>query len=188
MGYTAVRGGLEAIEQCRRPRRRHAGNSETPVGIDQIERHLQIAVGRVMAEGGLVDPELAALAIKQAEGDVIEAAFLLRAYRSTLPRLGYSHATSGNEMLVLRRISSVFRDIPGGQVLGLTRDYTQRLLNFELVETDAEGRDVRDGRSCTADARHASNRNTRMVIDFLRDEGMMAAGAGAQPQPASPST
>ena len=133
MGYTAVRGGLErsstpprSSSRCREFRR--AGRHRP------VESHLQIAVGRVMAEGGLVDPELAALAIKQAEGDVIEAAFLLRAYRSTLPRLGYSHATGGSEMLVLRRISSVFRDIPGGQLLGLTRDYTQRLLNFELVE------------------------------------------------------
>jgi alpha-D-ribose 1-methylphosphonate 5-triphosphate synthase subunit PhnI len=133
MGYTAVRGGLAAIESAAALVDDMPVNSDAPVRIDQIERHLQIAVGRVMAEGGLVDPELAALAIKQAEGDVIEAAFLLRAYRSTLPRLGYSHATNGNEMLVLRRVSSVFRDIPGGQMLGLTRDYTQRLLNFALL-------------------------------------------------------
>src|SRR5581483_11682495 len=105
-----------------------------PLRLAQLEKHLQIAVARVMSEGGLVDEELAALAIKQAEGDVIEAAFLLRAYRSTLPRLGYSHAVGGQDMLVLRRISSVFRAIPGGQLLGLTRDYTQRLLNFAMEE------------------------------------------------------
>ena len=45
-----------------------------------------------MAEGSLYDPELAALAIKQARGDLVEAVFLLRAYRATLPRLGYSRA------------------------------------------------------------------------------------------------
>src|SRR5262249_58831843 len=83
---------------------------------------------------GLYDTTLAALAIKQAEGDLLEAAFLVRAYRSTLPRLGYSYAVNGSEMFVLRRISSVFRDLPGGQLLGLTRDYTQRLLNFDLGE------------------------------------------------------
>jgi alpha-D-ribose 1-methylphosphonate 5-triphosphate synthase subunit PhnI len=134
VGYTAVRGGLQAIESAAALVDAMPVNSESPVGIEQIERHLQIAVCRVMSEGGLVDPQLAALAIKQAEGDVIEAAFLLRAYRSTLPRLGYSHAVSGREMLVLRRVSSVFRDMPGGQVLGLTRDYTQRLLNFGLLD------------------------------------------------------
>jgi alpha-D-ribose 1-methylphosphonate 5-triphosphate synthase subunit PhnI len=134
MGYTAVRGGLQAIENAAALVDSMPVNSESPARIEQIEKHLQLAVCRVMSEGGLVDSELAALAIKQSEGDVIEAAFLLRAYRSTLPRLGYSHAVSGNEMLVLRRVSSVFRDMPGGQVLGLTRDYTQRLLNFGLLD------------------------------------------------------
>jgi alpha-D-ribose 1-methylphosphonate 5-triphosphate synthase subunit PhnI len=147
------------------------------VQLEQIEKHLQIAVGRVMAEGGLVDPELAALSIKQAEGDVIEAAFLMRAYRSTLPRLGYSHATNGSEMLILRRISSVFRDIPGGQVLGLTRDYTQRLLNFELVDAPGGNERSRGFPASAAsgeDASHAEEVEYPLVIDFLRAEGLMA--------------
>ncbi len=43
-----------------------------------------------MSEGSLYDRELAALAIKQARGDLVEAIFLLRAYRTTLPRFGAS--------------------------------------------------------------------------------------------------
>ena len=43
-----------------------------------------------MSEGSLYDRELAALAIKQARGDLIEAIFLVRAYRTTLPRFGAS--------------------------------------------------------------------------------------------------
>ena len=43
-----------------------------------------------MTEGSLYDRELAALAIKQARGDLIEAIFLLRAFRTTLPRFGAS--------------------------------------------------------------------------------------------------
>ena len=74
MGYTAVRGGLDAIEHAAALVEEMPVNSDAPIGLEQVEKHLQIAVGRVMAEGGLVDPELAALAIKQAEGDVIEAA------------------------------------------------------------------------------------------------------------------
>jgi alpha-D-ribose 1-methylphosphonate 5-triphosphate synthase subunit PhnI len=146
-----------------------------------------------MAEGGVYDEELAALAIKQSEGDVIEAAFLLRAYRSTLPRLGYSHAATGDDMMVLRRISSVFRDIPGGQVLGLTRDYTQRLLNFELAgkhqapnnkQQDALGF-VEDGGAASPPAGRArpepvaggpggEDPSYPNVIGFLREEGLMA--------------
>ena len=202
MGYTAVRGGLQAIESAATLVEEMPVNSEHPVALDQIERHLQIAVGRVMAEGGVFDPELAALAIKQAEGDVIEAAFLLRAYRSTLPRLGYSHATSGNEMLVLRRVSSVFRDIPGGQVLGLTRDYTQRLLNFGLADKEqgtrnpeqdgihsslsleGEGRGEGDFQPSPTTPPPLPQRERGPggdvspdypnVIDFLREEGLMA--------------
>jgi len=55
--------------------------------VRQIVQQMRLAVDRVMAEGSLYDPTLAALAIKQTEGDLVEAAFLVRAYRSTLPRL-----------------------------------------------------------------------------------------------------
>jgi alpha-D-ribose 1-methylphosphonate 5-triphosphate synthase subunit PhnI len=194
MGYTAVRGGLKAIESAAALVEAMPVNSDQPLALDQIERHLQIAVGRVMAEGGLFDPGLAALAIKQAEGDVIEAAFLLRAYRSTLPRLGYSHATTGNEMRVLRRVSSVFRDIPGGQLLGLTRDYTQRLLNFGLAEMQqATGNKHQEAQGAAEDRSSPSPKSERglggevcpNVIDFLREEGLMApapeASSDAEP-------
>ena len=33
----------------------------------------------------------------------------------------------------VRRISATFKDVPGGQLLGRTRDYTQRLLDFSLL-------------------------------------------------------
>src|SRR4051794_2166678 len=88
------------------------------------------AVDRVMGEGSVYDRELAALAIQQAQGDLIEAAFLLRAYRTTLPRFAHSEPVETADMLVLRRISAIFKDLPGGQVLGPTYDYTHRLLDF----------------------------------------------------------
>ena len=71
-----------------------------------------------MAEGSLYDRELAALAIKQARGDLIEAIFLLRAFRATLPRFGVSEPIDTGAMAVRRRISAAFKDLPGGQVLG----------------------------------------------------------------------
>jgi alpha-D-ribose 1-methylphosphonate 5-triphosphate synthase subunit PhnI len=172
MGYTAVRGGLEAIESAAELVEEMPVNSDSPVGLDQVRRHMQLAAGRVMAEGGLVDADLAALAIKQAEGDLIEAAFLLRAYRSTLPRLGYSHAMNGNDMLVLRRVSSIFRDIPGGQVLGLTRDYTQRLLNFELTKNGAPSANGHDAGGVEPSGQGEGE--YPLVIDYLREEGLMA--------------
>ena len=106
------------------------------LSVAQIREQLALAVNRVMAEGSLYDPDLAALAIKQARGDLIEAVFLIRAYRTTLPRLGASHPVETAAMACVRRISATFKDVPGGQVLGPTFDYTHRLLDFTLV---AEG-------------------------------------------------
>jgi alpha-D-ribose 1-methylphosphonate 5-triphosphate synthase subunit PhnI len=187
MGYTAVRGGLDAIEHAEALAEAMPLCSEQPLRLDQIGNHLALALARVMAEGGLYDTGLAALAIKQAEGDLLEAAFLVRAYRSTLPRLGYSYAVSGRDLFVLRRISSVFRDIPGGQLLGLTRDYTQRLLNFDLGREDGElnHRDAEDAEGYVESKAEnsASSASLRfqepddqafpVVIDFLREEGLL---------------
>ncbi len=134
MGYSAVKGGLLAIEAAealvQHPLR---APSEPVLDTSQLEHQLLLAVDKVMGEGGLYAPELAALALKQAEGDLFEAAFLIRAYRSTLPRFGYSLPARGDAMRVVRRISSAFKDVPGGQLLGRTRDYTQRLLDFSLL-------------------------------------------------------
>ena len=56
-----------------------------------------------MGEGSLYDRELAALAVKQAQGDLIEAAFLLRAYRTTLPRFAHSRPVDTAAMQIERR-------------------------------------------------------------------------------------
>ena len=130
--YIAVKGGERAIEASRQllatARRGDAGVPALEVA--QIEQQLGLLVGRVMAEASLYDPRLAALAIRQACGDAIEAAFLLRAYRTTLPRFAYSEPLDTDRMRVGRRVSAIFKDLPGGQLLGPTFDYTQRLLEF----------------------------------------------------------
>ena len=138
MGYSAVKGGLDAISVAERlVQHPLLAAGETPLDTRHLEHQLSLAVDKIMSEGSLYAPELAALALKQAEGDLFEAAFLLRAYRSTLPRFGYSLPTRGDRMRVVRRISSAFKDVPGGQLLGRTRDYTQRLLDFSLLGASA---------------------------------------------------
>ena len=118
MGYVAVTGGEKAIENA-------------SIVLDLFRKDDRLAVDQVMGEGSLYDPKLAEMAIRQSEGDLLEASFLVRAYRSTLARIGYSEPIDTGQMFIIRRISSAFRDIPGGQILGPTRDYTQRLLEFE---------------------------------------------------------
>ncbi|HHY67116.1 MAG TPA: carbon-phosphorus lyase complex subunit PhnI, partial [Alicyclobacillus sp.] len=132
MAYAAVRGGRRAIQEANRllDYYRLKGGS-APIEVRQIRDQMRLAVDQVMGEGSLYDPDLAALALKQAEGDTLEAAFLLRAFRSTVPRNQYSLAVDTSRMRVIRRISAAFKDVPGGQFLGPTRDYTQRLLRFE---------------------------------------------------------
>lgn len=134
--YVAVKGGEKAIANAHRfLSEKRRGDIRVPeLDVKQIQEQLGLAVDRVMAEGSLYDRELAALAVKQAQGDLVEAAFLLRAYRTTLPRLGTSEPLDTSAMRLLRRISSAFKDLPGGQVLGPTYDYTHRLLDFSLLE------------------------------------------------------
>lgn len=136
--YVAVKGGAAAIESSwRLLEQQRRGDTAVPeLSVAQIHSQLTLAVDRVMSEGSLYDPELAALAIKQASGDLMEAIFLLRAYRTTLPRLGYSEPLDTARIALVRRISAAFKEVPGGQLLGPTYDYTQRLLDFALL---AEG-------------------------------------------------
>lgn len=137
MAYTSVTGGADAIAAAERLiQHLPLESGELLLELRQIRNQLRAAVDQVMGEGGLYAPDLAALAFRQAEGDMAEASFMVRAYRSTLPRLGYTQPVSGNEMRVVRRISSTFRDVPGGQLLGRTRDYTQRLLDLDSESSD----------------------------------------------------
>ncbi|HWL57689.1 MAG TPA: carbon-phosphorus lyase complex subunit PhnI [Paracoccus sp. (in: a-proteobacteria)] len=136
--YVAVKGGERAIDAAHAwlAEERRGDTSIAELTVPQIREQLSLAVDRVMAEGSLYDPDLAALAIKQARGDLIEAVFLIRAYRTTLPRFGSSLPMDAGAMAVDRRVSATFKDLPGGQVLGPTFDYTHRLLDFALL---AEG-------------------------------------------------
>src|SRR6201995_1230985 len=139
--YVAVKGGEGAVANAHRllAHARRGDPAVPELALEQIEEQLTLSVDRVMNEGSLYDRDLAALAIKQARGDLIEAIFLLRAFRATLPRFGASVPVAPAAMGVARRISAAFKDLPGGQVLGPTFDYTHRLL-----EPDGAAESTRD--------------------------------------------
>jgi len=138
--YVAVKGGEKAIENAHGllAEERRGDTSIPELTISQIKTQMTLAVDRVMTEGSLYDRDLAALAIKQARGDLVEAIFLLRAFRTTLPRFATSEPIDTGAMHVRRRISATFKDLPGGQVLGPTFDYTHRLLDFSLMDDGNE--------------------------------------------------
>lgn len=139
--YVAVKGGEAAIDNAHRllAETRRGDPALPELSVAQIREQMALLDDRVMTEGSLYDPDLAALALKQARGDVVEAVFLVRAYRTTLPRFGASAPVDTGAMAVERRISATFKDLPGGQVLGPTFDYTHRLVDFALAaETASE--------------------------------------------------
>ncbi len=178
--YIAVKGGEQAIAaslQLLAQSRR--GDPAVPeLGTDQLREQLRLLVDRVMAEASLFDPDLAALAIKQACGDPIEAVFLLRAYRTTLPRLAFSEPVDTARMRVRRRVSAIFKDVPGGQLLGPTFDYTQRLLDAELARPGPPPPPPTP--APLADAAEADLRNP---IDALAAQGLIEP---CRPSPGDP--
>jgi len=141
MGYVAIKGGGKAIEgaaDAMEYLRVRQAEGAVPLDIATIENQLYFLHGRILSEGGLYHPKLAALAIKQSLGDTLEASFALRAYRSTKPRLLETAAHDTTDMRLIRRISASFKDIPGGQMLGPTTDYALRLLRMELLNESPE--------------------------------------------------
>ena len=135
-----------------------------------------LLIDRVMSEAGFYAPDYAALALKQCEGSTEEAVFLLRAYRNTLSRNYTSRTVRGDEMHIRRRISSAFKDIPGGQMLGPTYDYVHRLLNFSLADEDESElqkwrRDFEE-RAMENETTALSDTAPR-VLDILREEGLL---------------
>src|ERR1700741_190424 len=171
--YVAVKGGERAIENAHRLlAHERRGDREVPeVSLAQISQQLSLGVDRVMTEGSLYDRELASLAIKQARGDMIEAIFLVRAFRATLPRFGATEPVDTGQMQVRRRISSTFKDIPGGPILGPTFDYTPRLLDPQFPE----------GLVPEAPAAAGSERGaTPRVTDILGRDGLIEPSPKAE--------
>lgn len=175
MGYVAVRGGEEAIENAKAFLfLERAGGSSALLQTEQIREQLYFAVDRIMSEGSLYAPDLAALAFKQAAGDTLEAAFILRSYRTTLPRIGYAKTASTENLRVVRRISAAFKDIPGGQILGPSTDYTLRLLDFDLGnESRPQADRVLQRFLDSVQEREPAPKRFPKVIELLRKEGLL---------------
>jgi alpha-D-ribose 1-methylphosphonate 5-triphosphate synthase subunit PhnI len=175
--YVAVKGGEAAIRNAHvlLADRRRGERSVPSLTLDQIAEQLALLVDRVMTEGSLYDRPLAALAVKQARGDLIEAIFLVRAFRTTLPRFGSSEPIDTGAMEVRRRVSATYKDLPGGQVLGPTFDYTHRLIDFALAAQE----EVSPPAQADAPARATMPR----VTDLLDEEGLIEREPAADGRP-----
>ena len=175
MGYVAIKGGEEAIAEASRAMEfvRVAEGKDRPLTLTQIQTQMRWLHSRVLSEGGLYSPELAALAIKQCGGDPLESAFTLRAHRSTRPRLLETPAVDTRKMRLIRRISSAFKEIQGGQHLGPTPDYLLRLFRFELLDEQLE-QFQKVAQDYLADVSPNDTPDTfSKVLDALREEGLV---------------
>lgn len=174
MAYVAVTGGREAVENSIALLSKYRTSGEKDIEIEAIKNRMGLLIDRVMSEAGFYAPDYAALALKQAEGSVEEAVFLLRAYRSTLSRSYYSKAIATEDMILSRRISAAFKDITGGQFLGATYDYTHRLLDFSLrKETKEEVQKIKE--KWEEKEEEAEPIKAARVSDILRNEGVISA-------------
>ena len=176
MGYVAVKGGADAIHHSLELVEFYrVKDSINPIEISQIKSQLRLAVDKVMGEAGLYAPDYAAIALKQAEGEVFEAAFILRAFRTTLQRSFYSETINTREMFVKRKISASFREIPGGQILGPTRDYSQRILDAgKAFETSEDIQKFLDRFNINLDKEQLEKITSYdKVIDLLKREGLI---------------
>jgi alpha-D-ribose 1-methylphosphonate 5-triphosphate synthase subunit PhnI len=173
VGYSGVRGGMDAIlaaERLVRRKRAAAPWSATTAIIESF----RLSVDRIMGEAGLYDEAVAADAFRQAEGDLLEAVHLVRAYRSSLPRLTISTPTDPDEMTVLRRIVPASRTPNGPQLLGRTTDYTARVLERPdgpapvPAEPDASGQPGQSGQTAREPQAGSANRTAAAEPAELR--------------------
>ncbi|MEL6149711.1 MAG: carbon-phosphorus lyase complex subunit PhnI [Chloroflexota bacterium] len=177
MPYVAAKGGETAIQESEKLFHQLKGPITRDL-VHQIMETMPYLVDRVMGEGSLYAPELAALALAQSGGDLYEAVLLLRAYRSTQPRIGYAEPLEADHLMTVRRISSAFKDIPGGQVLGPSLDYSHRILKLDILDGDGtwepESVDVAD---------KPASPTYPLVADWLRSQGMLAETAQTEDKP-----
>ncbi len=131
MGYIAIKGGEQAIENSLAFYR---STISERIDAQDVPKALPFAVDKIMSEGALYTQNLASLALLRSGGELFNAAFFVRAHRSSCVRIGNAHPIHTDEMRVVRRISSAFKDINGGQILGPSNDYEVKLLLQKSVD------------------------------------------------------
>lgn len=139
MSYVAIKGGAEAIRASKELFEEEI-RPAAAIGDDALTRGLRYSCDRVMGEGALYTEKLAAEAIRRSGGDLLEAAFYVRAHRSTCQRIGSASPVETGAMDLVRRISSAIKDIEGGQILGASCDYAIRLLTGLRNNEEDQGR------------------------------------------------
>ncbi|WP_456386904.1 carbon-phosphorus lyase complex subunit PhnI [Desulfolithobacter sp.] len=126
MSYVAIKGGTEAITASKALYKKMLAGQFLETSGEQSQ--LLFGLDRIMSEGALYSQQMGSRAIEYSGCDLLEAAFYLRAHRSTCRRAGTAETVRTEDIRLVRRISSAFKEIPGGQLLGPSSDYLFKLL------------------------------------------------------------
>src|SRR5699024_10215362 len=90
---------------------------------------------QVCSEAGIWAPEAAARAIVQAQGDIPIAVSLLKVWAAALPHID-SLPVEDEDIRIVRRISSAYATVPGGQWLGFAPELASRTLDWDDYEAE----------------------------------------------------
>lgn len=162
MGFVAIKGGESAIRHSLEFFNNTFVNEN--LDIDLIIESMRLGVDRVMSEGSLYSKKLAAKALIKSSGDTLNAAFFLRAHRSSCQRIGEAKMIDTNDMRLVRRISSAFKDIEGGQILGPSNDYQIKLL---------DSIDLKYSTKLESSNLDSKDKKIRSAMDALRELGFI---------------
>ncbi len=181
MSYVAVKGGARAIGAAHQliAETLYPKNNASDTPVDQLplqlDQQLRLGIDRIMAEASLYDRDIAARALLQAQGDSIEAVFIVRAYRATLSRFLDAEPLKLSESQPQRHISAAFKDVPGGQQLGATYDYSHRLLGYfqHLPAPQSAAEPFVKSEDDAAETRHSG------VMQLLEQEGFIETSTAA---------
>lgn len=173
MSYVAIKGGTEAIRASKTFFHSSLRAADS-IDDEALVKGLVFSVDRVMGEGALYTEKLSAEAIRKSGGDLLEAAFYVRAHRSTCQRIGQIDPVDTQSMRILRRISAAFKDIKGGQILGPSCDYVIRLFTTLKENTWQQ---VEQAQSTTEDV------YLKSALRPLRDEDKAIVLENNEPEP-----
>ena len=129
---------------------------------------------QVCAEAGLWETSAARRALDQSRGDSAHAVSMLRVWAATQPHVPTLPVTP-DDVVIVRRLSSAYPRIPGGQWLGLAPDLIPRQLNWHDDTTAQEPRTTHAMPSAAA-----ADAPTRGATPRVRD---LVDGAAMVPAP-----
>jgi len=133
---------------------------------------------QVCAEAGLWETTAARRALDQSRGDAAHAVSMLRVWAATQPHVPALPVTA-DDVVIVRRLSSAYPQVPGGQWLGLAPELISRQLNWSDESSAADPPEW--AREVMPSGDSATDAPTRAATPRVRD---LIGGAGVVPTPA----